>query len=1653
MDTLDGGAGDDTLTGGLGDDTLIGGTGNDTYVFARGDGQDVIADRGNYGATDTIRLAQGINQSDVMLVRQSSGDLLIKLYGSGDQITVQGQFSNAANRIGQIVFGDGSVMSAQQLEALPLDTYIGSAGSDIFSGTDANDTMLGGEGPDTYRFGYNMGMDTVVDASAGGNTIELQGLGFSNLSATQSGNDLLLKIRGTEQGMTLKDYYLTPQDWKVIDGNGGEQSMTDILTATANQDEYSVLRDDFFTAQEAQIRALYQGRSAVGQGVTVNARKDTVTTITDYKWFDGRPSSSQTNTTFNTSNSYVASGLGSRGSPAFFEQQAIILKTNINSDAANVVADAGESSSSSAQSVQAAISWGSPYNASTSSSRNVYSNWIRGGNSAVVGRFTVTTQTWSDLSSRNGTVAAIYPSTSAPPQTVSTFLSTRTDTFNLQEITGGASANTIRGSNNPYTAVNGGAGDDRLWGGGLLYGGEGNDVLGSGTYQYGGNGNDTLSYGQYLDGGAGDDVLTRGNVLIGGAGNDTMDGAGHGNGNARYVIDPAQAGVDLIHDTGNSDVAYKIWHFGRQGITNVQMRDALGGAYTVNNTGAWEDTVWFDRPVLDWIRDPNSTLDSFPLSFRYAPTWHNLSSYHDGFGGSYAEPLRPRVLTSPPPPGSYWERYKAAFLADPSTLYYVEPLPVADLPAAYDYAALQSAYDAGVIPKDTVEFAAGITLNDLQLSWGETDRVSPRSGLSELYRTLNLSWNGGASQVQLVIPHADDPLGSGVEQIKFLGDGSVVGMQTLIDMAPQGVALDPRNINLALEGTEGPDTLAGGFGNDTLIGLGGDDVLNGAAGDDRLLGRAGNDVLNGGSGNDFLAGAEGDDVLNGGSGNDVLFGHTGNDTLVGGSGSDTYFLAVGSGVDTVVDNAGEDNSLMVSSVIDPSSLSLGVGVDSLIIKDGNNDEIIIQGFNPNDVMAAPVIDRFRFQNIALDDTTLTYAQVLDRGFDIEGTLGDDVLGGTNITDRINGGVGNDTLNGGDGNDTLNGGTGNDVLMGGAGSDTYIFDGGGGVDTIVENTDSTDSGAVDRIVFGAGIASSNIKPVRSGADNGDLTITILGTQDSLTIRGWFDPASASTVSQFVFSDGILDAAAITDMMINHAPVASLIADQPVRQGQSLSLNAGSLFSDVDVVRGDTLTYSVTLADGSALPTWLTFDSAMQTFSGIPDNGDVGTLNISVTATDAGGLSAGNTFALSVLNVNDAPTVVNSLTNQSTVVGQAFSFRLGETLQAGDSFLNDATDMGTPDQVWYNSNQYLYGSGGNDTYSFSRGDGYKDTTIYDSDSSPADVVQLTDTLPADVAVTQDQWGNVKLSVNGTTDGLILGNWLASDSYKIEQLVFADGSVWEVNDIQSGLSTAPTTGNDFISGTSGDEAIRALSGDDGILSGIGNDTVLGGAGNDYLRGGGSGSSLFSGGSGTDFIFVESSWGDTANSLLDGGSENDTLYGSYSNDLLIGGQGDDYVDGYDGKNVMLFNRGDGNDFIYSNNGDLYESDTLSLGGGVSYAGLTLGRSDSNLIVGMGNGEIITIDGWFDSAWKSSKVITRLQIITEAMAGYDANSSDPLLNKRMQQFDFVGLANQFEAALAADPTTTRWELAPHLAEFSLGGSDTSAIGGDMAYLYACTAI
>ena len=123
----------------------------------------------------------------------------------------------------------------------------------------------------------------------------------------------------------------------------------------------------------------------------------------------------------------------------------------------------------------------------------------------------------------------------------------------------------------------------------------------------------------------------------------------------------------------------------------------------------------------------------------------------------------------------------------------------------------------------------------------------------------------------------------------------------------------------------------------------------------------------------------------------------------------------------------------------------------------------------------------------------------------------------------------------------------------------------------------------------------------------------------------DEWSESVVSD-LFPTGTNTLAAM--IATNTAPTrASEIPNRMATEGMPFSYTfpAGT-FSDAD---SDTLTYTATRSDDTALPAWLDFNPATRTFAGTPRDGDVGTLSVKVTAADGGTQgSASDTFDTTV-----------------------------------------------------------------------------------------------------------------------------------------------------------------------------------------------------------------------------------------------------------------------------------------------------------------------------------------------------------------------------------------------------------------------------------------
>ncbi len=105
------------------------------------------------------------------------------------------------------------------------------------------------------------------------------------------------------------------------------------------------------------------------------------------------------------------------------------------------------------------------------------------------------------------------------------------------------------------------------------------------------------------------------------------------------------------------------------------------------------------------------------------------------------------------------------------------------------------------------------------------------------------------------------------------------------------------------------------------------------------------------------------------------------------------------------------------------------------------------------------------------------------------------------------------------------------------------------------------------------------------------------------------------------------------------------------GYKVSENA---FGDVDV--NDELSYTARLVGGGNLPSWLNFNNQTLGFSGTPTNDDIELLTIELTATDLFGESVSDIFTLEVINVNDAPELINAIADQEVVENTNYSFTI-------------------------------------------------------------------------------------------------------------------------------------------------------------------------------------------------------------------------------------------------------------------------------------------------------------------------------------------------------------------------------------------------------------
>ena len=202
------------------------------------------------------------------------------------------------------------------------------------------------------------------------------------------------------------------------------------------------------------------------------------------------------------------------------------------------------------------------------------------------------------------------------------------------------------------------------------------------------------------------------------------------------------------------------------------------------------------------------------------------------------------------------------------------------------------------------------------------------------------------------------------------------------------------------------------------------------------------------------------------------------------------------------------------------------------------------------------------------------------------------------------------------------------------------------DALAYSATSSATGVATVSVSGSTVAITAVSP-------GEASVTVTAT----------DPGGLSAAQSF----------AITVERANQAPVAAgTVPAQTVTEGESQSVDVQSYFSDPD---GDALTYSAT-SSAIGVATVSVSGSTVAITAVSP-----GEASVTVTATDPGGLSAAQSFAVTVERANQAPVAEGTVPAQTVTEGESqsvdvesyFSDPDGDTLTY--SAMSSATGVAT------------------------------------------------------------------------------------------------------------------------------------------------------------------------------------------------------------------------------------------------------------------------------------------------------------------------------------------------------------------------------------------
>lgn len=267
--------------------------------------------------------------------------------------------------------------------------------------------------------------------------------------------------------------------------------------------------------------------------------------------------------------------------------------------------------------------------------------------------------------------------------------------------------------------------------------------------------------------------------------------------------------------------------------------------------------------------------------------------------------------------------------------------------------------------------------------------------------------------------------------------------------------------------------------------------------------------------------------------------------------------------------------------------------------------------------------------------------------------------GSYLGGHMVGGNSAETIFGSEGDDTIEAGAGDDTLTGGEGADTFVYSADtDGHDTITDFDAAEDVINLNGLIIDARqpgfVLSDYVWVEESASGKATLVIDHDGTgADTDLVRITLESVDYSTIDPATF----LSELQANGLLGNDPQVGTTLQNQSSDEDTAVSFTLPSdAFTDAD---GDTLTLTATLANGSALPSWLSFTASTRTFSGTPPQDYNGTLSIKVSASDgqSGSTPATQTFSLIINPVNDDPSVGTTLEDQSFDLSTgSFSFTL-------------------------------------------------------------------------------------------------------------------------------------------------------------------------------------------------------------------------------------------------------------------------------------------------------------------------------------------------------------------------------------------------------------